>query len=417
MASDREYKVHLEDAHGLTDDPGTETVLRVSLTENGEPEITTENADPSTVPTRIEAEAPSRASAPMHSTAGADVVEENTKAGSAQLAWHPKGQQVWAAGILLGFFLPWFQFFFFSIPGYQLAQVITGLRHGLSSTIVSILVWLVPIAAVGVIVGSTPNSRMVRSMAAIAAGLPLAGFVYSVARDTGLLQALAVGAYITLVSAGLLILDTLGLFALPWDLDGGWQKRDRLVGIGAVVLVVAGVLLGIHQQDRSYGAIGSAVHQANSDVAKAASNSKNVHSLSTTTDTRNTAVDTSAEQPTEPPSTAPPCPGNRPTATVTKMVATSDPTYPTVWRVELTVRVADRTIAPIKYLGFMVDYFDGTGNKLDTRYVRQSGDLAPDGKETFDDPEVVTSDTQPARAVVTHMTYSWDSPDYVPCPQ
>jgi hypothetical protein len=254
-------------------------------------------------------------------------------------------------------------------------------------------------------------------MAAIAAGLPLAGFVYSVARDTRLFQALAVGAYITLVSAGLLMLDTLGLFALPWDLDGGWQKRDRLVSIGAVVLVVAGVVLGIHEQNRAYGARGSAVHQANSDVAKAASNSKNINSLSTATDTRDTAVDTSAEQPTEPPTTAPPCPGNRPTATVTKMVATSDPTYPTVWRVELTVRVADRTIAPVKYLGFMVDYFDGLGKKLDTKYVRQSGDLAPHGKDSFDDPEVVTSDTQPARAVLTDMTYSWDTPGYVSCPQ
>jgi hypothetical protein len=409
VASDREYQVHLEDAHGLTDDPGTRTVRLVSPTETGEPDITTEGADPSTGSVDIEAEALPRASAPLPSTDGTGSVEDNTRAASAQPAWRPNGQQVWAAGILLGFFLPWFQFVNFSISGYHVAQVITGDRQGLSSTIVSILMWLVPIAAVGVMVASLRKNRMLRSMAAIAAGLPLAGFVYSVARDTGLFETLAVGAYITVVSAGLLMLDTLGLLTLPRELGGGWQKRDRLVGIGAVVLVAAGVVLGMHEQNRAYRPTGSAFNQATVAQIESAT-------LVTTPPTtqRPTVV---SVVPTVPLSTPPPCPSSRPKATVTMVVATSDPAYPTLWTVELTVRVANRTTAPVKYSGFTVDNFDASGNKLDTKHVSASGVLAPHGKESFDDPEVVMSDAQPVSAVVTDMTYSWDSPDSTSCPQ
>ncbi len=100
-----------------------------------------------------------------------------------------------AVGLLVAFFLPWFQLFGMSVSGYDLARL--GSYGNLA--------WLIPILA-GATIWISLAGRDNRDLGLITGILPLAGLLYgliSLSSQTGLnralLHVLSIGAYLTIV--------------------------------------------------------------------------------------------------------------------------------------------------------------------------------------------------------------------------
>ena len=136
-----------------------------------------------------------------------------------------KIENICAIVLIVAFFLPWVSFGgMFSFAGYQIPNALEGANQLLaigneSGEVASnpeiYLVYLVPLLAVGVLATDYLKSdEKVAHYVAIAAGvLPLLGFLYMVI-DNGM-QGMAIGIYLTVVAAIVMLLATFGVIKRP----------------------------------------------------------------------------------------------------------------------------------------------------------------------------------------------------------
>ena len=135
-----------------------------------------------------------------------------------------KIENICAIVLAVAFFLPWISLGgIFSFSGYELPNAAQGLNtmaaafsESEADTIyVVYLVYLVPLLAVGVLATDYLKSdKKVAHYVAIAAGvLPLLGFLYMVI-DNGM-QGMAIGIYLTVVAAIVMLLATFGVIKRP----------------------------------------------------------------------------------------------------------------------------------------------------------------------------------------------------------
>ena len=136
-----------------------------------------------------------------------------------------KIENICAIVLVVAFFLPWVSLGgMFSFAGYQLPNAAEGINamaaawseSGEADTNYGVyLVYLVPLLAVGVLATDYLKSdEKVAHYVAIAAGvLPLLGFLYMVI-DNGM-QGMAIGIYLTVVAAIVMLLATFGVIKRP----------------------------------------------------------------------------------------------------------------------------------------------------------------------------------------------------------
>ncbi len=136
-----------------------------------------------------------------------------------------KIENICAIVLVVAFFLPWVSFGgMFSFAGYQLPNAAEGINamaaawseSGEADTNYGVyLVYLVPLLAVGVLATDYLKSdEKVAHYVAIAAGVfPLLGFLYMVI-DNGM-QGMAIGIYLTVVAAIVMLLATFGVIKRP----------------------------------------------------------------------------------------------------------------------------------------------------------------------------------------------------------
>ena len=136
-----------------------------------------------------------------------------------------KIENICAIVLVVAFFLPWVSFGgMFSVAGYELPNAAEGINamaaawseSGEVDTNYAIyLVYLVPLLAVGVLATDYLKSdEKVAHYVAIAAGVfPLLGFLYMVI-DNGM-QGMAIGIYLTVVAAIVMLLATFGVIKRP----------------------------------------------------------------------------------------------------------------------------------------------------------------------------------------------------------
>ena len=136
-----------------------------------------------------------------------------------------KIENICAIVLIVAFFLPWVSLGgMFSFAGYQLPNAAEGLNSMAAAFSESgevdtnygvYLVYLVPLLAVGVLATDYLKSdEKVAHYVAIAAGvLPLLGFLYMVI-DNGM-QGMAIGIYLTVVAAIVMLLATFGVIKRP----------------------------------------------------------------------------------------------------------------------------------------------------------------------------------------------------------
>ena len=136
-----------------------------------------------------------------------------------------KIENICAIVLIVAFFLPWVSLGgMFSFAGYQLPNAAEGINamaaawseSGEVDTNYGVyLVYLVPLLAVGVLATDYLKSdEKVAHYVAIAAGvLPVLGFLYMVI-DNGM-QGMAIGIYLTVVAAIVMLLATFGVIKRP----------------------------------------------------------------------------------------------------------------------------------------------------------------------------------------------------------
>ncbi len=136
-----------------------------------------------------------------------------------------KIENICAIVLVVAFFLPWVSLGgMFSFAGYQLPNAAEGINamaaawseSGEADTNYGVyLVYLVPLLAVGVLATDYLKSdEKVAHYVAIAAGVfPLLGFLYMVI-DNGM-QGMAIGIYLTVVAAIVMLLATFGVIKRP----------------------------------------------------------------------------------------------------------------------------------------------------------------------------------------------------------
>lgn len=136
-----------------------------------------------------------------------------------------KIENICAIVLVVAFFLPWVSLGgMFSFAGYQLPNAAEGINamaaawseSGEADTNYGVyLVYLVPLLAVGVLATDYLKSdEKVAHYVAIAAGvLPVLGFLYMVI-DNGM-QGMAIGIYLTVVAAIVMLLATFGVIKRP----------------------------------------------------------------------------------------------------------------------------------------------------------------------------------------------------------
>tara|TARA_B100001029_G_scaffold88095_1_gene72250 strand:- start:10807 stop:11238 length:432 start_codon:yes stop_codon:yes gene_type:complete len=135
-------------------------------------------------------------------------------------------ENICAIVMVVAFFLPWVSGGgMFSFAGYQLpnaAEMLTNLsaafsESGQGDTYYSVyLVYLVPLLAIGVLATDYLKSdEKVAHYAAIAAGVfPVVGFLIGLI-NTGSLQGLAIGVWLTMLAAIVMLLATFGVIKRP----------------------------------------------------------------------------------------------------------------------------------------------------------------------------------------------------------
>ena len=136
-----------------------------------------------------------------------------------------KIENICAIVLIVAFFLPWLSFGgFFSLAGYELPNAAEGVsslagafsESGEVDTNYSVyLVYLVPLLAVGVLATDYLKSdEKVAHYVAIAAGaFPILGFL-SLVIENGM-EGLAIGIYLTVVAAIVMLLATFGVIKRP----------------------------------------------------------------------------------------------------------------------------------------------------------------------------------------------------------
>jgi len=137
-----------------------------------------------------------------------------------------KIENICAIVMLVAFFLPWVSGGgIFSFAGYQLpnaAEMLTNLsaafnESGQGDTYYAVyLVYLVPLLAIGVLATDYLKSEeKIAHYVAIAAGaFPVVGFVIGLI-NAGSLQGLAIGVYLTMLAAIVMLLATFGVIKTP----------------------------------------------------------------------------------------------------------------------------------------------------------------------------------------------------------
>lgn len=134
-----------------------------------------------------------------------------------------------AAGLILFFLLPWAQLFGQSVSGFNLTEL------GSYGT----LPWLMPILG-ATIIGMGLLGVSTKVIGIVTGSLPFLGLLYAIGKlGTELFHVMGIGAYLTLVCGGAMILASLDVIAMPEHLASGEAKID-----GGRVLKEAGEALG-----------------------------------------------------------------------------------------------------------------------------------------------------------------------------
>lgn len=127
-----------------------------------------------------------------------------------------RAENIFAGILIVSFFLPWGQVFGFGLSGYGLTKL--GSYGSLA--------WLIPLfSTLVIIIGLNEGDQKLLAMAT--GSLPWIGLVYGLAKaGDDLFHVLAIGAYLTLLSATGLILSAVGVIAVPVDASQSPDRRD-----------------------------------------------------------------------------------------------------------------------------------------------------------------------------------------------
>jgi len=125
-----------------------------------------------------------------------------------------RAENIFAGILIVSFFLPWGQVFGFGLSGHGLTKM------GSYGT----LAWLIPLfSTLVIIIGLNEGDQKLLGMAT--GSLPWIGLVYGLAKaGDDLFHVLAIGAYLTLLSATGLILSAAGMITVP--ANASQSRRD-----------------------------------------------------------------------------------------------------------------------------------------------------------------------------------------------
>ena len=131
-----------------------------------------------------------------------------------------KIENICAIVMLVAFFLPWVSFMGLSAAGYSIVGTLNNLLSfgGESVPWQVYLIFLVPLAAVGVLVTDflKTDEKIARIVAIVAGVIPVAGIIYLLIQTEGQgFQALALGAYLTIIAAVVMLLAVFGIVKMP----------------------------------------------------------------------------------------------------------------------------------------------------------------------------------------------------------
>ena len=131
-----------------------------------------------------------------------------------------KIENICAIVMLVAFFLPWVSFMGLSAAGYSIVGTLNNLLAigGESAPWQVYLIYLVPLAAIGVLVTDylKTDEKIARIVAIIAGVIPIAGIIYLLIQSGGEgFQVLAMGAYLTILAAIGMLLATFGIVKSP----------------------------------------------------------------------------------------------------------------------------------------------------------------------------------------------------------
>ena len=122
--------------------------------------------------------------------------------------------------MLVAFFLPWVSFMGLSAAGYSIVGTLNNFLAigGESAPWQVYLIFLVPLAAVGVLVTDflKTDEKIARIVAIVAGVIPVAGIIYLLIQSEGEgFKVLAMGAYLTVIAAIVMLLAVFGIVKMP----------------------------------------------------------------------------------------------------------------------------------------------------------------------------------------------------------
>ena len=131
-----------------------------------------------------------------------------------------KVENICAIVMLVAFFMPWVSFMGASVAGYSIVGTINNFASlaGQSAPWQAYLIFLVPLAAVGVLVTDflKTDEKIARIVAIVAGVIPVAGIIYLLIQSEGEgFKVLAMGAYLTVIAAIVMLLAVFGIVKMP----------------------------------------------------------------------------------------------------------------------------------------------------------------------------------------------------------
>lgn len=376
-----------------------------------------------------------------------------------------------AAGLVVAFFLPWFNVpGFVSASGAGMLSWLPSSGHGLDRG-VPFLAVLVPLGAVVVLV-QWWRGEPLRLPATVAGAIAPVLVVYALLRGQGLalLRVADVGAYLTVVLSLALVLVAWRQWTLPLPPSRtDLTRRDLALGAAALALVLVAVVVPRLEQQRSRNGVLAAFSlsgDTGGDLSTASGTRLKATEKTTTTtvSTEDTTVTTSLDTTGStlapgavtgpvvpgnvatattsaanhrtttsvasggrtpattphpgPATTAPPsggCPTTRPTVQVTSFHR-GDPDAVDFYPVDVGGVVRNGTSASVDIYSVTINFYDAQGELVDTDSAQLNGSLAPGQTRSWSTHSDVDGSEGAPTSAQGHLRYDWSDTDFDRCP-
>jgi hypothetical protein len=130
-----------------------------------------------------------------------------------------KGEMLFAAGLLIGFFLPWASYEgLVSFSGYNISEVLKGFsvfeggfsKEVTQTPIIVYLLYLIPMLSMVIIIMGFKDLKT-KSISIATAVVPFIALIYSLVEFGNIFKAVSIGFYISIISALCLFLSAMGI--------------------------------------------------------------------------------------------------------------------------------------------------------------------------------------------------------------